>query len=82
MIDDTLNRFKVLRGSQLPHAKLNETQVITIRNAVAYREQLKAELATMTNAKLAAQYGVHVRTIDRVTAGDGWAHVCAVTDRH
>lgn len=75
MKDDVLNRTKVKRGSQLPWAKLDEDDVALIREMVAEREQTKAWISQMTNAKIAEKFGVHVRTIDRVTSGENWGHV-------
>ena len=75
MIDDNLNRLKVLRGSKLPQSKLNESVVVEILNVVDKRNQLKAQLAELTNSKLAERYKVHVRTIDRVTNFENWTHV-------
>jgi DNA-binding CsgD family transcriptional regulator len=75
MIDSVMNRMKAKRGSQLPQSKLNEKLVAKIRKTVAERERLKVVLRGMTNAAIAKQYGVHIRTIDRVTAGENWSHV-------
>lgn len=75
MIDDSLNRTKVKRGSQLSWAKLDESDVALIREMVAEREAMKAKLREVTNAKIAEKFGVHVRTIDRVTTGENWGHV-------
>lgn len=75
MVDDPLNRLRVKRGSELPHAKLNEKLIKKIRKTVAERERLKVVLSGMTNAAIAKEHGVHVRTIDRITAGENWHHV-------
>jgi len=75
MIDDPLNRLSVLRGSALPHSKLSEDKVMEIWQIVARRNELKAELAGMTNQAIATRFGVHIRTIDRVTALESWGHV-------
>ena len=75
MIDSTDNRYKVKRGSQLPQSKLTEADVLNIRQIVEHRDKLKAELKTLTNAKIAEKYNVHYRTIDRVTAFENWNHV-------
>ena len=75
MIDDPLNRTKVLRGSQLPWAKLTEADVVLIRQIVEEREDMKRQLRWMTNAALARKFGVHLRTIDRVVNGENWGHV-------
>ena len=75
MVDNPLNRLKVKRGSQLPWAKLDESQVSEIRETIERREALKRELREMTNANIAKRYGVHNRTIDRISAGESWIHV-------
>ena len=75
MIDDPLNRTKVLRGEQLPQAKLTEADVRLIMATVEERDRLKARLSRMTNAALAERLGVSRRAVDRVTAGETWGHV-------
>ncbi len=75
MIDCCLNRTKAKRGIDLPQSKLNESDVIMIRELVAYRDELKSEISTLTNKKLAEKFGVHFRTIDAITAGITWTHV-------
>jgi len=65
----------VKRGSELPWAKLTEEDVSLIRELVRERDALKAQLRELTNAKIAEKFGVHVRTIDRVTTYEGWRHV-------
>ena len=76
MIDDPLNRTKVKRGSELPWAKLNEDDVVLIRKLIVEREMLKAKARELTNAKIAEKFGVHVRTIDKISIGEIWGYVC------
>jgi|AntDeeMinimDraft_4_1070355.scaffolds.fasta_scaffold37963_2 transposase len=75
MIDDVMNRLKVKRGSQLPHAKLDEARVAEILEYIERREALKKELAGMTNGCIAKHYGVHPQTIYRLSCGETWGHV-------
>ena len=75
MIDDPLNRTKVLRGSQLPQAKLTEADVLLIRQLIEHREDLRRQAAELTAKKIAEKFGVHVRTIDRISIGESWGHV-------
>ena len=75
MKDDVLNRVKVKRGSDLPWSKLTEGDVAMIRELVAERNYHKRQAAELTNSKIAEKFGVHVRTIDRVTTGENWGHV-------
>lgn len=75
MIDNPLNRLNVKRGSELPWAKLNESDVRHIRLLIEHREKLKQQAKALSNARLADKFGVHCRTIDRICTGEGWAHV-------
>lgn len=75
MVDDPLNRLKVKRGSELPWAKLNERDVEIIRELVSIRDEYKRQASELTNKKIAEKFGVHQRTIDRITAGENWGHV-------
>lgn len=75
MIDDSMNRIKVKRGMDLPQSRLTDEDVRLIRALVEERERHREEAAKLTNAKLAEKFGVHVRTIDKVTAGENWGHV-------
>ena len=75
MIDDPLNRLKVKRGEDLPHSKLTNDDVLLIRELIEYRDMLRQEASKLTNAKIAEKFGVHFRTIDRISAGENWTHV-------
>ena len=75
MIDDVMNKLKVKRGEQLKHSKLTNDDVKMIRQLVEHREDLKRQASALSAAKLAEKFGVHYRTIDRVTAGENWGHV-------
>jgi len=75
MIDDPLNKLKVKRGSDLPQARLNEEDVSFILQLIREREDLKARAKELTNTKIAEKFGVHFRTIDRISAGESWTHV-------
>jgi hypothetical protein len=64
------------RGNDLPHARLIAADVKEIRRAVQQREELRRYIAeNLTNTALARRFGVHVRTIDRVTQFENWSHV-------
>jgi hypothetical protein len=75
MIDDCLNRTKVLRGEDLPQSKLTNDDVLYIREVVAKRDELRVRLSLLTNSHIAKQLGVKTRTIDRVTAFETWTHI-------
>lgn len=74
MIDDVMNCTKVKHGESLPHSKLTNDDVRLIRELVAHRNKLKAELAGLTNKELAGKFDVHYRTIEKVVHGDTWSH--------
>ncbi len=65
----------IKRGEELPYSKLTNADILNIRELVEYRENLKKELSSLTNAKIAEKFDVHLRTIDKVTAGVSWWHV-------
>jgi ribosome-binding protein aMBF1 (putative translation factor) len=75
MIDDPLNRLKVKRGEQLPWSKLTEKDVINIRALVDERAKLISEARKLTNANLAEKFGVDVKTIEKINAGQTWTHI-------
>jgi len=75
MKHDPLNRTKVKRGTELPQAKLTEHDVKMINALVSDRNAALEKAKALTNAKLAEKFGVHKRTIDRITTGENWSHV-------
>lgn len=75
MIDNPLNRLAVKRGSQLPHAKLDEATVAEVLATIEERDRLRARLKGMTNKAIAKRLGVHYRTIDRISSFESWTHV-------
>lgn len=74
MIDNPLNRLSVKRGSELPHTKLTEAQVLEIMEAVDLRARLRERANSLSNKALAKKYGVHFRTIERVVQGETWVY--------
>lgn len=54
------------RGNDLPHAKVNPDIVRKIRIAAE---------AGATSKSLAAEYGVHYRTIEKIRSYETWRHV-------
>ena len=75
MKDDPMNRTKVLRGSDLPQAKLSSDDVRLIRELVDHRESLKREAKSLTNSAIAEKFNVHRRTIERITSEETWLDV-------
>ncbi len=54
-----------VRGTDLPHAKLNEDTVRSIRS----------NPKGLTAKQQAAEHGVHFRTIEKVRSFESWGHV-------
>lgn len=76
MIDDPLNRLKVKRGMDLPQSKLNEQLVKRIREEYAMGQEEIARLRARYSRKaLAKEYGVHIKTIEKVLTYETWSHV-------
>ena len=66
----------VLRGQALNAAKLLDLDVIAIRSAKKQREALLKHIReNLSNAALARQFGVHVRTVEKVMSRDSWSHL-------
>lgn len=64
------------RGKELPQAKLLDVEVERIRSAAKQREKLRAYIReNLSNLALAKEYGVHVRTIEKILQYDTWSHV-------
>jgi hypothetical protein len=64
------------RGQELPHAKLLDLDVLTIRSAAKQRESLRKHIKdNLSNVSLAIQFGVHVRTIEKIVQYETWGHV-------
>ena len=64
------------RGQELPHSKLLDIDVISIRSAVRQRQNLLTYIdENISNKALAKQYGVHTRTIERVTSYENYGHI-------
>ena len=67
--DEYLGRTRefALRGQDLPQTKLLEIDINTIRSAAREREKLRQHIRdNLSNDALARQFGVHVRTIEKV----------------
>lgn len=75
MIDGVMNRTKVKRGEELPQSKMSAADVRLIREAVKERDRLKREASALSNCSLARKFGVHTRTIEKITQGYSWVHV-------
>lgn len=64
------------RGNKLPHAKLSPDQVECIRSSAKQRDRLRQHIRdNLSNESLAMQFGVHVRTVEKVLQGYTWSHV-------
>lgn len=76
--DEYLLRARELapRGQDLPQAKLLDLDVVAIRSAARQRENLRQYIRdNLSNEALARQFGVHVRTIEKVLRAESWSHV-------
>ena len=62
------------------NAKLSDADVAAVVKLARHRDALKAQIARLSNANIAAAAGVHVRTIDRITAERGWLDVPRAED--
>lgn len=64
------------RGQDLPQSKLLDLEVASIRSAARQREALRKHIReNLSNEALARQFGVHVRTIEKVLQHHTWSHV-------
>ena len=69
-------RSMALRGVELPQTKLSADEVETIRSAARQRDKLRQHIRdNLSNEALARQYGVHVRTVEKVLQYFTWSHV-------
>lgn len=69
-------RSMALRGQELPQTKLLDMDVFSIRSAARQRESLRKHIKdTLSNEALAKQFGVHVRTIEKVLQFNSWSHI-------
>lgn len=76
--DEYLLRARELapRGQDLPQSKLQQDGVEAIRSAARQRESLRQHIRdNLSNEALARQFGVHVRTIEKVLSAESWSHV-------
>ncbi len=68
--------FSVKRGEELAQSKLTEDDVRLIHEAKVNREDLREHIRlSLSNEALARQFGVHVRTIEKVLSYESWRHV-------
>lgn len=64
------------RGFDLPQTKIPPIAVVSIREAARKRESLRKEItAKYSNEALAKQWGVHVRTIEKILSYETARHV-------
>jgi len=60
----------------LNSAKLLDIDVVTIRSAARQREALKKHIReNLSNDALAAFFGVHTGTIEKVLSYASWSHI-------
>lgn len=64
------------RGFDLPQTKVPPLAVVAIRDAARKREELRREInEKYSNAALAKQWGVHVRTIEKILSYETARHI-------
>lgn len=63
------------RGSELSWAKLDESDILLIRELLKERDRLFAEAHMLTHAKIADKFSVSKRTIEKIAHGESWLHV-------
>lgn len=68
--------FNVKRGEDLPWSKLSDDDVEIIRSAAKQRENMRKYIKdNLSNEALARQFGVHIRTIEKIQTYETWRHV-------
>ena len=68
--------YTVKRGEDLPWSKLSDEDVEIIRSAAVQRENMRKYIKdNLSNAALARQFGVHIRTIEKIQTFETWRHV-------
>lgn len=64
----------VRSGLELPQTKLMPLDVAEIRSAARQRQKLRQYIAdNLSNAALAAKFGVHERTVEKVLSRETWS---------
>lgn len=64
------------RGQELPQSKLLDMDVITIRSAHRQRQNLlKYIKENLSNEALCKQYGIHLRTLEKILSRQTWSHL-------
>lgn len=64
------------RGNELPQTKLMAIDIVTIRSAARQRQALLKHIReNLSNEAVAKQFGVHVRTIEKVLSRETGSHV-------
>ena len=64
------------RGQELPHSKLLDIDVISIRSAVRQRQNLLTYIRdNLSNDALCKQYGVSENVITRVVKYENYGHI-------
>ncbi len=69
-------KANALRGQELPQTKLLDMDIVSIRSAAKQRENLRKYIReNLSNAALAKQYGVHIRTIEKCLTYETGSHI-------
>jgi len=68
-------RFPV-RGQKLPQSKLTNQDIRDIKSSKLQREKLLEYIReNLSNEAIAARFGVHHRTVEKVLQGQTWRHI-------
>ena len=62
-------------GSKHGMAKIDERDVVQIRELLAYRQKLRDEIAQLTTQKIGEKFDVSSATVKNIATGRNWSHV-------
>lgn len=62
-------------GSKHGMAKIDERDVVQIKELLAHREKLRADLAALTMQKIGEKFDVSSATVKNIATGRNWSHV-------
>jgi len=63
------------RGSKVKGSKLTESDVLLILNLFKDREEMDRKRKQLTNKSIADKFGVHYRTIEKISQSKSWTHL-------
>ena len=63
------------RGSSVKGSKLTESDVLLILSLFKDREEMDRKRKQLTNKSIADKFGVHYRTIEKISQSKSWTHL-------